>query len=268
MDRERTERPMEPGLVQSVDRAAHILELLSEQPAMGVSEVSRELGVHRSTAFRLLATLEARNLVEQVDVRGDYRLGLGVLRMAGALTARSDLTRDAQACCEEMAGRLNETMNVSIFDADAAVTITQASGDQMIGVARQYVGQRVPLHATSTGKLLLAHAGLSEQQRVLTAPLERFTASTIVEPAQLAAELDRVRERGWATAVAEWEEGTNAVAVPVRGAGGAVIAALSVTAPSYRLPESGFEDVVAALREGADDLGARSGYLRPESAAH
>ncbi|MDR6117993.1 DNA-binding IclR family transcriptional regulator [Aeromicrobium sp. SORGH_AS981] len=253
----------EPGLVQSVDRAAAILELLADGGTVGVSELSRALDVHRSTAFRLLATLETRHLVEQVEHRGAYRLGLGVLRLAGAVSTRIDLTRDAQQACEAMARRLDETTNVAILDDVSAVNITQAMGTQMVAVTRQYVGQRTPLHATSTGKVLLAHAGDDLLQQVLAAGLEGYTDRTLTRPDDLVEELDRVRRRGWASADAEWEAGTCAVAVPVRGADGRVVAALSVTAPDFRMPASGFADLAADLADGAEELGLRWGTVRP-----
>lgn len=245
--------------VQSVDRAAQILDLLRQHSSLSISDVARRLGVHRSTAFRLLVTLEGHDLVEQEAARGAYRLGFGLMRLANAVTGRIDLTRDAQSCCEATAATLNETVNVAILDAGQAVTITQTEGERMIGVARQYVGQRSPLHASSTGKILLAHADPSEQRRVLSGPLESFTASTIIEPSVLANELEAVLTRGWASAVAEWEEGINALAVPVRNPTGAVVAALSTTAPGFRLPESAFADHVEVLKASAADLEARLG---------
>lgn len=239
----------EVSTVQSVDRAAQILELLRRESELTISEIARRLNVHRSTAFRLLITLQEHDLVEQEQARGGFRLGFGLLRMAGAVTGRIDLARDAQQCCDVAAEQLNETVNVAILDAGAAMTITQTEGKRMIGVAQQYVGQRGPLHATSTGKVLLAHGDAAEQRRVLSSSLQAYTASTIVEPPALERELEKVLERGWASASAEWEEGINAVAVPIRDAMGQVVAALSVTAPAFRLPESGFGDHVEVLRE-------------------
>jgi len=249
--------------VQSVSRAARILELLGEESSLTISEISRRLDVHRSTAFRLLGTLEQHDLVEQESARGAYRLGFAMLRMANSVTQRVDFTRDAQACCDALAQRLNETVNISILDAGYAVTITQAAGDQMVGVTRQYVGQRGPLHATSTGKMLLAHAGAEELGRLAERGLEAFTAMTMTDPDVLGTELEAIHRRGWSSAVAEWEHGINALAVPVRDADGSVIAALSTTAPAFRLPESQFSDYACVLHEEASVLEARLGFFEP-----
>lgn len=252
-----------PQPVQSVDRAAQILDLLRAEQGLSIAEIARRLQVHRSTAFRLLGTLERHDLVEQEAARGAYRLGFGLLRLANSVTGRIDLARDAQSCCDAVATRLNETVNVAILDQDAAVTITQTAGDRMVGVARQYVGQRGPLHATSTGKVLLAYADPAVQRRALARKLEAFTGATITDPAGLAEELEAVMRRGWASAVAEWEEGINALAVPLSGPDGAVVGALSTTAPAFRLPESSFSEHVEVLRQGAKELEARLGVVEP-----
>ncbi|MDQ1136010.1 DNA-binding IclR family transcriptional regulator [Microbacterium sp. SORGH_AS 1204] len=247
------------GTVQSVDRAIQILEMLADASSLGVSEISRRLGVHRSTAFRLLATLEARNLVEQEERRGTYQLGFGVLRLAGRITARMDIVKDAQQVCDELTNELNETSNVAIFDNGAAVNVSQATGTRLVSVTRQYVGQRTPLHATSTGKVLLAHAPADVVRHALSQPLEQCTGNTLTSPAALEAHLELVRERGWAAAAEEWEYDTNALAVPVSGQDGSVVAALSITAPSFRMPEASFPGLVDVLKRHARQLGARLG---------
>lgn len=247
--------------VQSVDRALQILRLLTDSPTLSGSEVSRHLGVHRSTAFRLLATLEAHDFVEQESQRGEYRLGLGVLRLAGPVTQRVDLARDAQVVCDEVAAVFHETSNVAILVDRAAVNITQTMSSQLVAVRRQYVGQRTPLHATSTGKVLLAHAPATLRETVVAGPLDRFTGASITDPHLLRAELEAVRERGWAAAAAEWEPDACAVAVAVRGAGGDVVAALSVTAPTFRMPSETFQEVAERLRPLADELSRRLGHV-------
>lgn len=254
-------KPENLNPIQSVDRAAQILRLLSEEPSMTITEVARALDVHRSTAFRLLGTLELHNLVEQESERGAYRLGLALLHMANSVASQMDFTKDAQACCDSLARRLNETVNIAILDDGHAVTITQATDDQMLSVSQQYVGQRGPLHATSTGKVLLAHADEEEFERQLERGLDSFTGMTMTDPEVLRNELETIRRRSWASAVAEWEQGINALAVPVCGQGGRVEAALSITAPSFRLPESQFAELADALKAQARTLEARMGHL-------
>jgi DNA-binding MarR family transcriptional regulator len=116
------------ALVQSVDRALAILEILAGRGEVGVTEIAAELGVHKSTAFRLIAVLESRDLVEQLADRGKYRLGFGVVRLAGATVAQLDLAKESRRTCEELAADLGETVNVAILDADRAVNVSQVRG--------------------------------------------------------------------------------------------------------------------------------------------
>lgn len=253
-------QPETPALIQSVDRALQILEFLTEESLLTTSDIARRLGVHRSTASRLLATLEHRDVVEQVTDRGAYQLGLGLLRMAYPVSTRFDLARDSQTICDALAEATQETTNVAILDEGYAVTITQSAGQRMVGVAGQYVGQRVPLHATSTGKLLLAHASDEVWNQVSAHPLPRFTDATQLETADLADELELIRTRGWAAAIGEWEEGINALAVPVWDTTGQLVAAVSVTAPDFRMPEAGFEPFLQHARHAARELETRLGF--------
>ncbi len=252
----------EPSSVQAADRVLQILEILADNGPTGVSAIARELGVHRSTAFRLLATLEGRRFVVQETHRGTYSLGAGALRIAGAVALRIDPSREAQEICDEATARLGETSNVAILVDGAAVNIAQTTGTSSVAVRDQYVGQRTPLHATSSGKALLAYADDDQWQRAAQS-LQRFSDTTIVRPADLRSELTLIRERGWASALAEWQEHTNAVAVPVFATDGSVTAALSVTAPAFRMPPESLPALAGELRGLAQELSRRLGHLAP-----
>src|SRR3712207_4813844 len=141
--------------VQSVDRALSVLEILAAKGEAGVTEVAAELGVHKSTAFRLVAALESKDLVEQLADRGKYRLGFGIVRLAGAATAQLDLAQEGRRTCEELAADLGETVNIAILDGERAVNISQARGPAALS-SHNWVGRATPLHATSSGKVLLA----------------------------------------------------------------------------------------------------------------
>ena len=244
--------------MQSVDRALHILELIADRGELSVAAIARELAVHRSTAFRLLATLERRRFVER-SLDGGYLLGTGALRVAGAVTTRVDFAREAQAICEAVTGRIGETSNVAILVGGDAVNVAQATGTGSVAVRDQFVGQRTPAHATSSGKVLLAFGSEDDLLRA-AARLERFSERTIVTEDGLRAEMARVRGRGWASALAEWQEYTNAVAVPVLASDGSIVAALSVTAPAFRMPESGLAELAAELESFATELSRRLGH--------
>ncbi|MBT2548825.1 IclR family transcriptional regulator [Arthrobacter sp. ISL-65] len=247
------------GTNQSVDRALTILRILAKYPDATVGAVAHELEVHKSTASRLLAVLELQGLVTQSSWRGTYSLGFGLVRLAGAVTAQSSFPRAAQQACEELSRSLPETLNVSILDDLAAVNIAQATGNAALYQAHEHVGHRTPLHATSSGKVLLAFADEKTRRAYGRMELERFTDRTITEHSALNEELERVRRCGWAYSHQEWEDRINAVAVPVRNPAGQVLAAMTATGPEHRLPYEVFADIAARLRPAADQLGLQGG---------
>lgn len=248
------------ALVQSVDRALEILEILGSRGEVGVTEIAAELGVHKSTAFRLVAVLESRGFVEQLVDRGKYRLGFGIVRLAGATAAQMDLTREGRRTCEELAIDLSETVNIAILDGDRVVNISQVRGAGSI-TSYNWVGQATPLHATSSGKVLVAFAPEPVRKELLGGELRRYTGSTITDPEALQRELGEIEARGWAATSEEYEVGLNAVAAPVRDAEGRVVAAVSVSGPSFRLSPETFEDVAPRVVAAADGLSRRLGFF-------
>jgi DNA-binding IclR family transcriptional regulator len=250
------------GGVQSVDRAVSVLEILARRGGAGVSEVAVEIGVHKSTAFRLLSALEDRGLVQQASDRGKYQLGFGILRLASAVPGRLDLVRQGRPVLDELATTIGETVNLAVIRSHFAVNLDQARGTAAVA-AQNWTGQLTPLHATSSGKMLLAHQTTAGRKQLLDAAgLARFTRHTITTRRALQAQLDQALEDGYATTFEEYEDGLNAVAVAVHDHTGAVVASVSVSGPAYRLDTSRISDVVADLVAGADRISYRMGFLR------
>lgn len=246
--------------IQSVDRAVSIMELLASQGAARVTDLAGALGIHKSTAFRILSTLEARGLVDQDGDRGLYRLGFGIVRLAGATTAQLDLSQESRAVCERLAHDLGETVNVAVLDQGWATNISQVRGRPAIA-SHNWVGQRTPLHATSSGKVLLAFQPDAEREAVVSGELERFTDHTITDSEELRKVLADVRAQGWASTSEELEVGLNAVAAPIRGQDGGVVAAISVSGPTYRMASTAFPDLTRRVVAEAAAISARLGHL-------
>ncbi|MFD9704270.1 IclR family transcriptional regulator [Lentzea sp. NPDC059081] len=245
--------------VQSVDRAISVLELLAQGEA-GITEIAGELGVHKSTVSRLVSVLESRGLVEQLGERGKYAIGFGVVRLAGAATGRMDLTKLGQPVCQSLADAFGETVNIAVHDAGVAINITQARGSAAVS-AVNWIGQRTPLHATSSGKVLLAYLAVDERKRLASLSLDSYTVNTVVDADRLLAELDVVSSQGYAACFEELELGLHAVAVPVRGHRGEVVAAMSASGPSYRLSRERVLEIVPAMTSAAGELSAQLGYF-------
>src|SRR3954463_10203147 len=206
------------GGVQSVDRALNILTILARLGQVGVTEIAAELGVHKSTAFRLMSTLEVHELVEQTEERGKYRLGLGLVRLAGASSARLDVVQEARPVCRRLASDSGETVNIAVLSERSALYVDQFSGGSALP-SHNWVGQHIPLHATSNGKILLSGLEDGRLDEVLGS-LPRYTSLTITTRSKLRAEVAHVRECGYAIAIDEFEEGLTAMAAPVRNAHG------------------------------------------------
>jgi IclR family acetate operon transcriptional repressor len=245
---------------QSVDRAITVLEIISRLGEATVSEVASEVGVHRSTISRLLAVLETRGMVEVAGSRGRYRLGLGLLRMAQSVRSELSVATVGADLSRELAAHVGETVNIAVLQGDSAVNVQQSEGAGTI-TANSWVGRPTPLHATSSGKVLLAGLSPDDQAAQLARPLPGYTAATLTDPERLRAELVRARTDGFALTIGELEEGLNAIAVPVHGHNGTVIAALSASGPSYRFTPEVMRAQLDALRITSAALGARMGHL-------
>jgi DNA-binding IclR family transcriptional regulator len=252
------------GPVQSVDRAAAILEILARDGEAGVTEIARELGVHKSTASRLLAALDRRELVAQDTARGRFRLGVGLLRLAGAAGRGLDLTQESRPVCRALAQEVGETVNLAILSGRDALYLDQVAGPAALS-PHNWAGQRIPLHATSDGKILLAYLPAAEILEHLVPPLERFTEHTVTALPEFARLLAQTRERGYATAVDELEEGLTAVAAPVRDAEGTVVASVSASGPGFRITAGRIPEIAGAVQRAADAISRRLGWTEPNA---
>ena len=246
--------------VQSVDRALRILEILARTGGAGVTEIATELDVHKSTAFRLLAVLETHDLVEQETDRGTYALGFGVVRLAGATVGSHGPRADRPARvrgARRARGRDRERRDPR---RGTAVNVCQAHGTSAIGSVN-WVGRSTPLHATSSGQVLLACAPRPHGRRCSRSSSSASPSTPSADPELLRRELDSVRAEGWALTREAYEIGLYGVAAPVRDASGEVCGALSVTGPEYRLAPERHVEVVGQVRTAAAELGRRLGFL-------
>jgi DNA-binding IclR family transcriptional regulator len=227
--------PSRYGL-ETVRRAIALLRSFSsEEPELGVTELSRRLKVHKSTVSRLLGTLEMDSLVARNSETGRYRLGVGLIELASLAVLNADLRRVARPMLCELADKTKETVNLAVRDQDGMVNV-----ELLPSLSRRvsnfgWVGRRTPLHASSTGKAFMAHLSETEWIALLESPLTSYTEHTITEPDALTEEFLRIRTRGYAMGLEELEIGLNAVAAPIWDHTSQVVACVSTAGPSYRL---------------------------------
>jgi DNA-binding IclR family transcriptional regulator len=248
------------ALVQSVDRAVSVLELLATHGELGITEIAREMEVHKSTVSRLVSVLESRGLVEQLSERGKYAIGFGIVRLAGAVAGRMDLAKLGHPVCHALAEELGETVNIAVADDGAAINVSQERASAAIA-AENWIGRRTPLHATSSGKILLASMTPEQREEILGDPLPSYTPCTITDVDELNATIERAAKDGYAVSFEELEVGLHAVAVPVRGSHGSIIAALSASGPAYRLSRQRLRQIVPTISAAAGELSSQLGYF-------
>jgi DNA-binding IclR family transcriptional regulator len=243
--------------VRSVERAIGILDLLAQGGWRTGAELARGLGVHRSTALRLLGTLERHALVERDSRTARYRLGRRLPQLASVVTGEFDLRYLARPICERLAAASGETATFELLIGDDIVPIEQATASNSV-VTVSWLGRRYPVHCTASGKAFLAFGPAAVRERLLAEPLARVTPKTVTDPGKLAAQLEQARRSGVARTHEELEMGLDAIAAPVFGPDGEIVAALDVSGPSHRLRAR--NDLDRLTLESAAELSRKLGY--------
>ena len=242
--------------VQSIRRAFAVLDALAVGP-VGVTQLAAATRLPKSTVARLLDTMQAEGVVQQVPGDARYRLGSRIATLAGGLHETRGLVATAHPTLVELAERTGEATGLSVPDGALVHYVDQVDTPNPVSV-RDWTGSRLPMHAVSSGQVLLAFRPVAALEYYLERPLERFTERTLVDPEALRARLRDVRRDGYAWVREEFSDGISSVAAPVASADGEVIAAVHVHGPSYRFPVSGTEaKVAAAVVAAAAQVGMR-----------
>jgi IclR family transcriptional regulator, acetate operon repressor len=241
------------GGVQSLERALDILEVLGRSEAeLGVSEIGLAVGLANGTVHRLLSTLSRRGYARQVSDSRKYTLGPRAITLASS--SRERLGPLARPFLRELMEVCRESANLAALDRNSVVYIEQVPAPRMVRMFTE-PGNRVPPHASGTGKVLLAFQPPEAVKAVLgRSGLARFTPHTITDKDRLFEELERIKEQGYATDYEELEEGVRCVAAPVSGAEGRVVAAISVSGPAGRLQGERLDEIVPEIKRIAQAL--------------
>ena len=244
-----------PTGTQAVDRAVRLVtEVVHAPDSVTFTELATATGLAKSTTSRLLVALERGGLVRRDD-DGRFRPGDVFVRYAWRGGAEAGLIEVARPFLDRLGAQTGETVNLGVARDGLVEQIAQVDSKYLIG-GTNWVGRPVPLHCAALGKVLLAY-GAADLPR---GRLERRTEHTVTSRAAIGADLATVRERGYAVTAGELEPGLVAVAAPVFRDGGAVVAALSVSAPASRLPAAAIPRAAARCRAAARALSAVLGY--------
>ncbi len=248
--------------VDAVSKAVELLFLVAEQGGKGVTELAKLSGNTKARAFRLLTTLEESGLVRRQLPLATYSLGYRALIIGTAAQSQLSLIHVAKDILESIGRACNESVLVRIRDGAETVCVAWWDAAHALRVHSQ-LGDRRPLFVGASGKLLLAHAPADIQEGILSGKLEQFTPNTIVKRTELKRAMKRILAEGYSASFSEMTTDTVAVAAPVRDATGAVIASLSMTAPSSRVPPENLAKYAAILMAGAQRFSSELGYIAP-----
>jgi DNA-binding IclR family transcriptional regulator len=244
---------------QSIDRAFTILrDVATHQSGVGVSEVAARIGLPKSTVSRMLATLEHVGAVERLQTKDQFVIGQALMAMVSSAPFTRHLSVAARTVMLDLTERTNEAVALCFADGDYMLVADLIQTRRRVQV-QDVAGQRFPLHATSPGKIFLAHRSPEALDDYLSRPLERYTPATITQPEALRRHLSEIREQGFAWTIEELDD-IAGVSAPIRNGAGQVIAALNLYGPSFRFPPSGQKNALGRLIvETSQKISARLG---------
>ena len=248
-----------PG-TQAVLRALALLKTFDDaRPEWSLLELAGAVGLNKTTTYRLLTALESEGLVTRRGEADAYRLGPEVIVLGGRAIRANNLRLVSRPALEKLAEQTGETATLEVMWQGQVLILGEVTGNHLVG-ATPYVGSQWPLHATATGKVLLAGLPAPARATVLKLPLTAQTPRTITSRDALEKALNRIREQGYALADQELELGYMSVAAPVHNHEGQVIAALSVGAPSARLVPQKVDEILTLVKAEAAEVSAQLGY--------
>jgi DNA-binding IclR family transcriptional regulator len=257
-----------PSGAQAVLRAVALLKSFTdERPEKDVAELAKETGLSRSTTHRILSALESEGLVERRPPNGLYRLGATVVALGARALRTVSLRETVHPVLEALAEKTGETATLEVLSFGKMLILDEVLGAHLVG-ASPSLGTSWALHATSTGKALLAALPEARVTVLVDGPLSRFTSRTITTHIELEAELSRVRRNGFATVSEELEEGYAAAGAVIRVPMSEPYATLSVGGPSSRLGRDRLLEVGSLVRSQAEEISRRLGFepsIIPES---
>lgn len=242
--------------IEAVARALHVLEALAEKPGQGVTELARTLGLTKSIVFRLMFTLEERGFVSRDDDRATYALGYRMAVLGERVGREGTLMHVAPPVMETLRDDTGENVNLVTREGMRSHVLATRQGTHPIRIFAE-AGRHGPLHAGGASMLVLAFAGEEVIDRVLSAPLHKYTPHTETDPERLRRVLARIRETGFNVALNDLDDGAFSIAAPIQNAEGKVIAGLSLAGAMVRFNENSRAQYLTAAQQAAAAISAK-----------
>jgi len=249
------------SMVKSLGRALQILDFLhTRKTGCGVTEISKELGLNKTSVYRMLSTFVQYGYVEQDTETERYKLGYKVLELGSALLDSIDLRTEAKPFLKELEQLTNEVVHLVVYDSGEVVYIEKLEGNETLRMHSK-VGTRAPMHCTSVGKAILAHLPANEVEKALDDyHFVPHTIHSITDKETLFKHLEEVREKGYALDLEENELGINCIAVPIFDHTGRVVAAFSISGAKMRMTEERLNDLKNKVMSVGEEISKRLGF--------
>lgn len=248
-------------LIQTLVVAFDILDTIADggESGLTLSDISERLEIHKSTALRMLCTLEKLNCVVHDNDTGKYRLGIHLLELGSTFLEGVDLRREAKPYLEELSAASGEIVHLAILDGESVVYIEKIEAPQVLTLYSR-VGRRAPATCTAVGKVLLAYADCEFKDRISRGSFMKYTDQTITDPEIFLQELEKVRKNGYAIDNEEHEKHVRCVAAPIWNHEGQAVAAVSITGPSVRMTLERIQELAPVVVSTALDISRRLGF--------
>lgn len=249
-------------LINSLSRGLIILEKILDEGPVGITEMGKYLGINKSSAYRLLSTLESRGYVEQDPVTSRYKLGMIFLRFSEKILDNLTIRDVAKPFLKEIVNRTKETAHLSVLFQSQAVFIDQEKSPEIVSVSTK-IGMSEPLHCSALGKALVSFLPAIEQERILnTLGLEAYTPKTITSLDALRHELRKISEKGYAIDDEEINTGVRCIASPIFNHRGEVVASVGISGPISRVRIDNLNEYVNVVIEIAGRISQKLGYKK------
>ncbi len=244
--------------VRAIERAIRILMAFdSQHPERGVTEIARITKLQKATVHRILITLMENGFVERTPDGERFRLGRRLIELGLSALGQMNLRQMALPYMRQLVTQFRETCDLGLLDGDRVLSVEVMHSGRSLSIA-SVVGGHLPLHSTANGKAMLAFQSPDFVERILQRPLDAYTPNTITSPERLRAELERIRQNGYAVDNEEMEIGIRAVAAPILTADGYAEAALGIVGPVSRITAETIPEIAAALMEVTQTISGRT----------